>query len=171
MSTAPAVGLVTPSLIRYDITTHQPIDAIDSTGVVRGRFGYTVERDYGLPVSALDRYTGPNEVPWVCAAVALGRGQALEAIVEHGDQLFDESFFMYKEDTELAWRMRRAGWLNMHHPDLRGFHCRGWQSRKSMSRRTRLMASRNEMRMCLKHRSPYALLGMLKYTMVKWFNL
>jgi N-acetylglucosaminyl-diphospho-decaprenol L-rhamnosyltransferase len=171
MVATPAVGLVTPSLIRYDISTHQPLDKIDSTGVVRGKLGFTVERDEGRPVATLARYTGPNEIPWVCAAAALGRREALEAVIEHGDKLFDESLFMYKEDTDLAWRIRRAGWLNMHHPELKGFHCRGWQSRKVMSRKIRLLAARNEAKMCLKNHSPFVLIGMLKYALVLVFDI
>lgn len=170
MEATPSVGLLTPSLIRYDIAAHKPLDIIDSTGVVRGRLGFTVERDEGLPVSALARYTAPNPVPWVCAAAALGRRQSLESVLEDG-QLFDESLFMYKEDTDLAWRIRRAGWLNIHHPALTGFHCRGWQSRKLMPRRTRLLAARNEAKICAKNHSPYLLIGVLKYLSVLLLNI
>jgi len=171
MEVTSTVGFVTPSLIRYDISTRKALDKIDSTGVVRGKFGFTVERDEGKPVAALARYSGPNEVPWVCAAAALGRREALEEVVEPGDQLFDESLFMYKEDTDLAWRVRRAGWLNIHHPVLSGFHCRGWQDRKTMSRKIRLLAARNEAKMCLKNHSPFMLIGMLKYAMVLIFDV
>lgn len=170
MSSTPSVGLVTPSLVRYDIAHHRPLDTIDTTGVIRNRFGLIKERDADLPISELARYTKPNEVPWVCAAVALARREALEAVVEHGNQIFDESFFMYKEDTDLAWRIRRAGWLNMHHPALRGFHCRGWQSRKSMSRKAKLLTARNEVKMCIKNRSPYVVIGLLKFFLVKFLD-
>jgi GT2 family glycosyltransferase len=170
MQQNPTVGLLMPSLIRYDIDAKKPLGIIDSTGVVRGPFGFTVERDEGLPVAALAKYTAPNSIPWVCAAAAFGRRQALESVVEHG-QLFDESLFMYKEDTDLAWRIRRAGWLNMHHPGLNGFHCRGWQSRKFMSRSTRLRAARNEAKMCAKNHSPFVLIGVLKYLSVLLLNV
>lgn len=170
MQANPGVGLLAPSLIRYDIDLRKPLDVVDSTGVVRGRFGFTVERDEGLPVAALAKYTAPNPVPWVCAAAVLGRREALESVLEHG-QLFDESLFMYKEDTDLAWRIRRAGWLNVHHPGLTGFHCRGWQSRKHMRRSVRLRAARNEARMCVKNRSPFLLIGVLKYLSVLLLNL
>lgn len=165
-----SVGFVTPSLLRYDITAQKPLGWVDSTGVVRGRYGFTVERDEGLPAAALAKYTQPNPVPWVCAAAALGRREALEAAVEDG-QLFDESLFMYKEDTDLSWRVRRAGWQNMHHPALTGFHCRGWQSRKTMPRKTRLLAARNEAKMCAKNGSPFVLIGVAKYLSVLLFDL
>ena len=170
MEANPTVGLLTPSLVRYDMSAHKSLGIIDSTGVVRGRFGFTVERDEGLPVAELAKYTGPNPVPWVCAAAAFGRRLALESVLEHG-QLFDESLFMYKEDTDLAWRVRRGGWLNIHHPALTGFHCRGWQNRKLMSRSTRLRAARNEAKMCAKNRSPFLIIGLLKYLSVLLLNV
>lgn len=164
------VGMVTPSLVRYDMATAQPLDIVDTTGVVRNRLGLLVERDQGRPVSSLAQYSGPNDIPWACAAVVLVRRAALDAVVEAGDQLFDESFFMYKEDTDLAWRVRRAGWRIVHLPGLVGYHCRGWQSRKTMSRRMRLMTARNEIKMCLKNRSPFVAVALVKYLVVFLFD-
>ena len=174
----PTVGMVTPSLIRYDLEAHRPLDVIDTTGVVRNRLGLLVERDAGCPVAALDRYGEPNDVPWLCAAAVLCRREALEAAAElpapgadaAAAQLFDESFFMYKEDTDLAWRVRRAGWRLVHHPALVGYHCRGWQDRKAMPRHLRLLTASNEIKMSLKNRSPFALVGCLKYLAVLLLN-
>ena len=164
------VGMITPSLIRYDIATQQSLGLVDTTGVVRGRLGYPVERDAGAPVEALEKYKEPNPVPWVCAAAALARREALMSVLECGE-LFDESLFMYKEDVDLSWRIRRAGWLNMHHPGLKGFHCRGWQDRNTMSRSARLHSARNEMRICAKHHSPFLVVGALKYLAVSLFDV
>lgn len=167
----PSVGMVTPTLVRYDVEQHSWLDRLDTTGVVRSRFGLIRERDQGAPLSALTRYPGPNEIPWLCTAVALGRRESMEAVVEPGDQLFDESFFMYKDDTDLSWRVRRAGWKIVHHPELRGAHCRGWQNRGKISRKARLLSARNEIKMCWKNRSPFVLIGLLKYTAVRFLNL
>ena len=77
---------------------------------------------------------------------------------------------MYKDDTDVSWRGRRAGWSIMHHPARRGYHCRGWQNRKAMSRRSRLLAARNEIKMCVKNRSPFAAVGLVKYALVRLFD-
>lgn len=165
------VGMVTPSLVRYDINTHRPLDMIDTTGVVRNWFGNFIERDCGLPVSELQKYSGPNDLPWLCAAVVFARRAAIEDVVEHGDQVFDESFYMYKDDTDLSWRVRRAGWRIVHHPELRGYHCRGWKKRSAFPRRLRLMSARNEITTCIKNRSPYVVLSIAKYLAVLVLNL
>lgn len=95
----------------------------------------------------------------------------MNAVVESGDQLFDESFFMYKDDTDLSWRVRRAGWDIVHHPELLGYHCRGWQSRSAMSRKARLLSVRNEVKMCWKNRSLFVLAVGFKYILVRCFDL
>jgi N-acetylglucosaminyl-diphospho-decaprenol L-rhamnosyltransferase len=171
MEVEPCVGMVTPSLLRYDADAGVPLNIVDTTGVVRSKLGLLKERDEGKDASCLARYTAPNVIPWLCTAVALGRRQAMEAVVEHGDQLFDESFFMYKDDTDLSWRVRRAGWKIVHHPSLLGYHCRGWQNRKSVSRKARLLTARNEIKMSLKNRSPLLVTAIIKYMLVKLFNL
>jgi N-acetylglucosaminyl-diphospho-decaprenol L-rhamnosyltransferase len=171
MEAEPKAGMVTPSLLRYDIENHRPLDIIDTTGVVRNWFGLLKERDQSKPAEALRRYTGPSPIPWLCTAVAMGRREAMESVLETGDQLFDESFFMYKDDTDLSWRVRRAGWSIIHHPALVGYHCRGWQDRQSASRKSRLLTARNEVKMCLKNRSPFVAVAVLKYLLVRTFNL
>jgi GT2 family glycosyltransferase len=170
MEDNPKAGMVTPSLLRYDIKIRQSIDVVDTTGVVRNWFGLIGERDQSKPATVLKRYTAPNRIPWLCTAVAMGRRQALDGVVERGDQLFDESFFMYKDDTDVSWRVRRAGWHIVHHPELLGYHCRGWQDRQAMPRKARILSARNEVKMCWKNRSPFVLVGALKYVLVRWFD-
>ncbi|MBI1888434.1 MAG: glycosyltransferase family 2 protein [Candidatus Spechtbacteria bacterium] len=41
-----------------------------------------------------------------------------------GDEYFDEDFFAYKEDIDLAWRMRLAGWHAFYQPKAIGYHDR-----------------------------------------------
>jgi len=46
-----------------------------------------------------------TDVDWVSGACFLARRRALDEL-----DGFDESYFMYAEDTDLCWRARRAGW-------------------------------------------------------------
>ncbi len=40
-------------------------------------------------------------------------------------EYFDEDFFMYKEDVDLAWRLRLAGWKTIYTPKAVAYHGRG----------------------------------------------
>jgi len=40
-------------------------------------------------------------------------------------EYFDEDFFMFKEDVDLAWRMRLYGWRAVYEPEAVGYHLRG----------------------------------------------
>lgn len=68
----------------------------------RGRFG----RDIG-------QYDEPGEVFGACAGAALYRHEALRAVGG-----FDERFFAYLEDVDLALRLRLAGWGCRYEPVL-----------------------------------------------------
>jgi GT2 family glycosyltransferase len=68
----------------------------------RGRFG----RDIG-------QYDEPGEVFGACAGAALYRRDALRAVGG-----FDERFFAYLEDVDLALRLRLAGWRCRYEPVL-----------------------------------------------------
>jgi len=61
-----------------------------------------------------------TEVDWVSGAFFLARRRALE---ELGG--FDESYFMYAEDTDLCWRARRAGWGVVYVPEAVVTHVQG----------------------------------------------
>lgn len=60
------------------------------------------------------------EVDWVTGASVLFRSSALR---ETG--LFDDGFFLYFEEVELMWRLRRAGWSIRHVPASRVLHTGG----------------------------------------------
>jgi GT2 family glycosyltransferase len=42
-----------------------------------------------------------------------------------GWEVLDEDFFMYKEDVDLAWRLRLLGWTAWYAPDALAWHARG----------------------------------------------
>lgn len=63
---------------------------------------------------------GVFEADWVTGASVMLRRTAL---AEAG--LFDSGFFLYFEEVELMWRMRRAGWTIFHQPASRVWHIGG----------------------------------------------
>lgn len=60
------------------------------------------------------------EVDWVTGATVMFRAEALK---DAG--LFDEGFFLYHEEIELMWRLRRAGWTIAFEPLSRVRHIGG----------------------------------------------
>jgi GT2 family glycosyltransferase len=76
--------------------------------------GLTLCRGLGQPRSAFNR---PEEVAAVSGAAFLIRRDLYETL--HG---FDESFFMYLEDTDLSWRARLLGYHSVYAPDSVVYH-------------------------------------------------
>jgi hypothetical protein len=96
-SSFPGIGMVASHIVRWS----QP-EMIDSAGIEVDRSGIAWNRGWGQPVATAP---GSGEVFGPSAAAALYRREMLNEI-----GLFDESFFSFYEDVDLAWRAQRAGW-------------------------------------------------------------
>lgn len=164
------VGAITGALLGYDIDADKPTMLIDSTGISQRWFGRFHDRDQMLPIAELARYKTPESVNALCGAVMLCRAQAVRQVSTSGE-LFDPEFFMYKEDIDLSWRLKSAGWQILFHPGLRAYHCRGWKGRAHASRAARVMSSRNELILFKKHHSPYLIYSALKWSLVRLFGI
>jgi len=90
-------------------------EIIDSAGIWVDRLGTAWNRLWGERDAEDDRE--PVEVFGPCAAAALYRREMLDEI-----GLFDEAFFAYLEDADLAWRARLAGWKCLYVPAARAYH-------------------------------------------------
>jgi N-acetylglucosaminyl-diphospho-decaprenol L-rhamnosyltransferase len=163
------VGILSGTLLGYDIENDRPTGLVDTTGVVQLWYGRIADRDQSEPISVLKKYRGPNSVPSICSAVALCRKAAILSIAPDGE-VFDPRYFMYKDDIDFSWRARRAGWTLIHDPQLLAYHCRGWKSRTTQSRKMRLLSARNDIKLFLKFRSPYLIWGLAKYFLVFAFD-
>lgn len=95
---------------------------VDTTGLVPARNRRIVARDHGR---AWTGQRGPEEVWGADGAVALYRRIALEDAAGPGGEVLPEGFFAYKEDIELAWRLRRLGWSTRFEPAAVAWHERG----------------------------------------------
>ena len=88
---------------------------INSTGICLDRAGIAWDRRGGEPDD--DCEVEPVEVFGPCGGAALYRRAMLDRI-----GLFDEDFFAYLEDVDLAWRAQRAGWRCLYVPAARVLH-------------------------------------------------
>lgn len=97
---------------------------IDSTGITLSRARCAFDRDRGqsAPISGTIPPAGVEPFG-VSGAAALLRREAVDEVGGLWDELF-----VYWEDTELAWRLRRAGWRFAHVPAARAIHARGSDS-------------------------------------------
>ena len=163
----PDLAALGPRLLGFDREHNAPTGLLDSTGIVRAWYGRWRDRGQGEPDDG--RYNAPETVPALCGACLFCRRSALEAVSPAPDQAFDPAFFLYKEDIELCLRLRlrKRGFRLLYHPAVRAHHCRGWQGRAAMSRELKLIAAANEIRLYLRHPSPYMLWALLKYALVR----
>jgi GT2 family glycosyltransferase len=101
--------------IACKIMLHAQRDHFHSTGDLYRLDGIPVNRG----VWELDRgqYDEPAEVFSVCGGAGAYRRRVLDQI-----GVFDESFFMYLEDVDLAWRQQLAGWPTVYAPSAVAFH-------------------------------------------------
>jgi len=106
----PRVGMCASKMIFAD----RP-NVINSTGINLDAVGIAWDRRGGELDNRLE--TEPVEVFGPCAGAALYRRAMLDEI-----GLFDEDFFAYLEDVDLAWRARLAGWRCLYVPAARVFH-------------------------------------------------
>jgi GT2 family glycosyltransferase len=88
---------------------HRP-SVVASAGISLHRDGLALDRALGLPRERL-RGHGRRPVFGPSAGAALYRASMLRDV-----GLFDERFFSYLEDADLAWRARSRGWCAVHEP-------------------------------------------------------
>jgi GT2 family glycosyltransferase len=117
LDAAPGAGSATGRLLRLD----DP-DVLDSTGIVMTRDQRHLDR--GADEAARGRFeAGPEDVFGPSGAAALYRRAMLEDVAIAGEY-FDEAFFAYREDADLAWRARIQGWSSIYVPAARAYHRR-----------------------------------------------
>lgn len=135
----PRVGIACGKLLRFGR------DILDSAGQKLGRSRQPVDRGYGTP----DRgeFEIAEEVFGACGAAALYRREMLAEIAGPGGEIFDEAYFAYYEDLDVAWRARRFGWKAVYRPRALGRHARGGTTdRPGPSRGGALLSRGSELR-------------------------
>ena len=117
----PSVGSVSGLLIRVSALTDRPDPGIiDASGIAILRTGRAVLVDAGKPGQSVLRTKRMFGVP---ATAAVYRRAALDDVAINSE-VFDEDFFMYKEDVDLAMRLALRGWEAFVIPAARAYHIR-----------------------------------------------
>ena len=110
IQSAPGVGMIAPKMLN-----HYRREIIDSTGIEIDLAGIAWNRRHGERDEGRERE--PLEVFGPCAGAALYSRELLEQI-----GLFDQDYFSFYEDADLAWRARLAGWRCLYVPTARVYH-------------------------------------------------
>lgn len=114
-------GSASGRLLRAQGPNLSPTDLLDSAGIVFTAAGRHFDRGAGQP--AADRYTREEEIAGTSGAAGFYRRSALEdAKISTG--YFDADFFLYREDADLAWRLRNLSWKCLYVPEAVAFHRR-----------------------------------------------
>lgn len=116
------VGVLCGKLLRWQPDSPHPFsDIIDSTGIY---FQPDLRHlDRGAGEADLGQYDRPEYVFGATGAAALFRRTMIEDI-SVDEEFFDNYFFAYREDADVAWRAQIMGWKCLYIPEARGWHVR-----------------------------------------------
>jgi GT2 family glycosyltransferase len=121
----PRVGMVGPRLLNPDGTPQTSFEAFPTLATEilnRSLLKRLFPKRYPGKHTA---FASPTPVEGLIGAVVMIRVQAL---LEVGG--FDEDYFFFLEETDLALRMRRKGWQVYHHPGAHAVHLQGATAKK-----------------------------------------
>ncbi len=147
------VGIALGKLLKGDDPS-----LLDSTGIAIRKTRRAVDRGQGEPDRG--QYDRVEEVFGASGAACLYRRTMLDAIKYSAaalgtaaDEYLDELFFAYKEDIDLAWRARLAGWKCVYTPAAGGRHYRQWGAgnRRAIPRWIRRHSLKNRYLMLFKN--------------------
>lgn len=174
------IAAVQGKLLRFDPETQEPLidektqkHVIDTTGLMMHKNRRITNRGQGAPDTG--QFEKAEEIFGADGAAPVYQRTALDD-VKIGEYL-DEDFFTYKEDVDLAWRMRLAGWKTWYVPSAVGYHQRGsgdsaatsyisvLRERRKLSRLAKYHAFKNQRLMQIKNEMPQLLLRHFFY----WF--
>lgn len=155
----PSVGMVATQMR----LAHQP-DCIDSAGVAIDRAGIAWGVAGGLPVAAGGG--APGDCFGASGGAALYRRVMLDDI-----GLFDEDFFAYLEDVDLAWRAQWAGWRAVYAPGAVVIHHHSATGNRIPHFKSRLLG-RNKLWLLTKNYPfPHLLWYLPVITLYEWMSL
>lgn len=147
----PRIGSVSGKLLRmkpeFDIPAEQ---TIDSTGIYFTPELRHFDRGSGEP----DRgnYDQFEYVFGVTGAAGLYRRTMIQD-VSIDDQFFDNDFFAYREDADLAWRAQLLGWKSLYVPNAVAYHVRNVlpTNRRSLAPAVNMHSVKNRFLMRIKN--------------------
>jgi len=106
-------------------------------------------------------YSEPIEVDSVIGACMMVRRDALDQV-----GLLDEDYFLFLEETDWCYRMKRAGWKVYHVPQAEVYHFQG-KSAETVKKEARIEFYRSRYHFFRKHRDGFQFLILLMGLVIK----
>lgn len=182
------VGVVQGKVFRYDFEKHLKLNIIDTVGINMLKSRRTICRGQGqLDEGQFDK---AEEIFGADGAVMFFKRESMDSVKvgiikdihkskTYDYEYFDEDFFLYKEDIDLDWRLRLAGWKTMYCPVAVAYHGRGsgessktnyldiLKERKNISLFSKKLSFKHQRFMQLKNDSLYLLIRNLPAFVIK----
>jgi GT2 family glycosyltransferase len=115
-------GSLCGKLLRWEPESDpQQTRIIDSTGIYFTRNLRHLDR--GSEEADVGQYERPQWVFGATGAAAMFRRTLVDGVSVNGE-FFDEDFFAYREDADLAWRAQLMGWKCLYVPAAVAWHVR-----------------------------------------------
>jgi len=110
----------------YQLRDGQKTTIIDTVGFKLFKSGRIIDEGHGFEDDSI--YNIEKQIFGVNGAAPIYRRSVLEDVVvidkNNKKEYFDEDFFAYVEDVDLAWRLRWRGWKCIFAPDVIAWHDR-----------------------------------------------
>lgn len=143
------IGGVTGKLLRQN-SDASGRRIIDSTGLIMSHFFHVVDRD--ADASDVGQRSSVDIVWGVCGAAALYNVEMIRDLL-CCEEVFDEAFFIYKEDVDLCWRAQRRSWIFAFVPYAVALHDRSWTRDRKMSITVASHSFANQIALLIRHSS------------------
>lgn len=143
------VGSCSGFLLRVDdVGMHS--DSVDAAGIYMRR-----NRRQGLRYENVQKKHVPTKNEYIFGpdgAAAFYRRKMLTDIM-YRKEIFDEDFYMYKEDVDICWRAQLFGWKSLFVPSAIAQHRRSFRpgDRKGIPQNLRLFSVRNRYFLMIKN--------------------
>jgi GT2 family glycosyltransferase len=173
------IGSLGGKLLKFKFDNNCPIktNIIDSAGLKILKSREVINRGEGEIDNG--QYDKKEEVFGISGACVLFRREALEdvkvPIYKKEKNLFfeyfDQDFFAYKEDVDLAWRLRLFGYKSIYLPEAKAYHFRKISVNKKFKKPALInfLSYRNHLWMLLKNESFKNLF--LNFFPIFWYQL
>jgi hypothetical protein len=146
VETDPKIGMCASKMLFYYHT-----GVLNSTGISMDVAGIAWDRRGGERDDGQERE--PLEIFGPSAGAALYRREMLDEV-----GLFDEDFFAYHEDVDLAWRARSRGWRCMYNPRAVVYHVHSGTGMEGSAFKNRLLGRNKIWTMIKNYPTPQILL-------------